>query len=298
MKNIRRSGYIGIVGRPNVGKSTLMNRILKQKLSITCRKPQTTRHQIMGIKTEDNIQYVYVDTPGIHSKQEKVLNKVMNKAATSILHDVDIILFIIELDKWTEIEDNILSKISNINVPIILVINKVDQIKNKAELLPIIARISSKATFLGIVPLSAKNGKYIDELESLISKNLPLGDFIFDEDQLTDRSERFLVSEIIREKIMRLMGQEVPYQVTVQIEQFKYDSNKDITDISATIVVEKQSQKSMVIGSQGKRLKQIGSDSRKDIQVLIGTNVYLQLWVKVREGWSDNENMLKGLGYE
>jgi GTPase len=298
MKLETKSGYIGIVGRPNVGKSTLMNKILKQKLSITCRKPQTTRHQIMGIKTENNTQYIYVDTPGIHSNQEKAINRVMNRAAASIIYDVDIVVFIVEANKWTSIEDSILYKLKNLTIPVILVINKVDQLKNKSDLLPYISELSSKGDFLSIVPLSAKSGKYIENLEALISNSLPSGDFIYDEEQLTDRSERFLVSETIREKLMRAMGQELPYQIAVQIDMFKYDKDKDITDISATILVERPSQKSMVIGSQGKRLKQIGSSARKDIEVLLNTNVYLQLWVKVREGWSDNEQALKGLGYE
>ena len=298
MKIETKSGYIGIVGRPNVGKSTLMNKILKQKLSITCRKPQTTRHQIMGIKTEKNTQYIYVDTPGIHSNQEKAINRVMNRAAANVIYDVDIIIFIVEAKKWTSIEDSILCKLKDLTIPVILVINKVDLLRNKSDLLPYISEVSSKGKFLSIVPLSAKSGKYIENLEYLISNSLPFADFIYDEDQLTDRSERFLVSEAIREKLMRAMGQELPYQIAVQIDMFKYDQDKNITDISATILVEKSSQKSMVIGSQGKRLKQIGISARKDIEVLLDTNVYLQLWVKVKEGWSDSEQSLKGLGYE
>jgi GTP-binding protein Era len=252
----------------------------------------------MGIKTEKNTQYIYVDTPGIHSNQEKAINRVMNRAAANVIYDVDIIIFIVEAKKWTSIEDSILCKLKDLTIPVILVINKVDLLRNKSDLLPYISEVSSKGKFLSIVPLSAKSGKYIENLEYLISNSLPFADFIYDEDQLTDRSERFLVSEAIREKLMRAMGQELPYQIAVQIDMFKYDQDKNITDISATILVEKSSQKSMVIGSQGKRLKQIGISARKDIEVLLDTNVYLQLWVKVKEGWSDSEQSLKGLGYE
>ena len=293
-----KSGYIAIVGRPNVGKSTLMNRILRQKLSITCRKPQTTRHQIVGVKTEGDVQAIYVDTPGIHDKNERAINRVMNKAATSVLNDVDVVIFIVEALKWTKLETSIVQKFSHLNVPVILVVNKVDQVKPKANLLPFMAEVSTKYDFASVMPVSAKNGQQIEELEKLVGTYLPENVFMYDEDQLTDRSERFLVSEIIREKLMRTMGQEVPYQLTVQIDQFAYDDEKNIIDISATILVERSTQKSMIIGGQGGRLKQIGSDARKDIELLLDSKVYLQLWVKVKEGWSDDDHALKSLGYE
>ncbi len=293
-----KSGYIAIVGRPNVGKSTLMNRILRQKLSITCRKPQTTRHQIVGVKTEGDVQAIYVDTPGIHDRNERAINRAMNRAATSVLNDVDVVIFIVEALKWTTLESSIVQRFSYLNVPVILVVNKVDQVKPKANLLPFMAEVSTKYDFASVMPVSAKNGQQVEELEKLVATYLPENEFIYDEDQLTDRSERFLVSEIIREKLMRTMGQEVPYQLTVQIDQFKHDDEKNIIDISATILVERATQKSMIIGGQGGRLKQIGSDARKDIELLLDSKVYLQLWVKVKEGWSDDDHALKSLGYE
>lgn len=293
-----KSGYIAIVGRPNVGKSTLMNRILRQKLSITCRKPQTTRHQIVGVKTEGDVQAIYVDTPGIHDRNERAINRAMNRAATSVLNDVDVVIFIVEALKWTTLESSIVQRFSYLNVPVILVVNKVDQVKPKANLLPFMAEVSTKYDFASVMPVSAKSGQQVEELEKLVATYLPENEFIYDEDQLTDRSERFLVSEIIREKLMRTMGQEVPYQLTVQIDQFKHDDEKNIIDISATILVERATQKSMIIGGQGGRLKQIGSDARKDIELLLDSKVYLQLWVKVKEGWSDDDHALKSLGYE
>jgi GTPase len=293
-----KSGYIAIVGRPNVGKSTLMNRILRQKLSITCRKPQTTRHQIVGVKTEGDVQAIYVDTPGIHDRNERAINRAMNRAATSVLNDVDVVIFIVEALKWTTLESSIVQRFSYLNVPVILVVNKVDQVKPKANLLPFMAEVSTKYDFASVMPVSAKSGQQVEELEKLVATYLPENEFIYDEDQLTDRSERFLVSEIIREKLMRTMGQEVPYQLTVQIDQFKHDDEKNIIDISATILVERATQKSMIIGGQGGRLKQIGSDARKDIELFLDSKVYLQLWVKVKEGWSDDDHALKSLGYE
>ncbi|MDF2690469.1 MAG: GTPase Era [Gammaproteobacteria bacterium] len=290
-----RCGYIGIIGRPNVGKSTLLNAVLGQKLSITCRKPQTTRHQILGIKTESNVQSVYVDTPGMHKKQEKAINRYMNKAASSILHDVDVVVFLID-GNWTPEEDWILERLKNVEGPVILVINKVDLIKDKAELLPLIEQLSKKMKFAEILPLSAKQKTQVAELEKALAKYLPEQDFIYPEDQITDRSQRFLAAEIIREKLMRSLGQELPYILTVEIDIFKEEGG--IYDIAATIYVERDSQKAIIIGSKGQKLKQIGTEARLDMQKLFEYKVHLQLWVKVRENWADDERMLRQLGYE
>ncbi|MCF6807255.1 GTPase Era [Thiotrichales bacterium 19S9-12] len=290
-------GYVAIIGRPNVGKSTILNRILKQKISITCRKPQTTRHQILGVKTEDNRQIVYVDTPGLHQKEGKALNRYMNKAAFKSLFDVDVVVFVVEALKWTELEKWIVSHFDKVKVPIILVINKDDMVNQKVELLPYIEKLKELYDFDSIIPLSAKSGRSVNLLESRINELVPEGSFHYDKDQVTDRPVRFLVSEIIREKLMRTLGQEVPYQITVEIDHFKHDESRDLTDISASIVVERKSQKAMIIGKQGQKLKKIGSQARKDIEGLLSNKVYLQLWVKVKEGWSDSDSQLKSFGY-
>lgn len=288
-------GYIGIIGRPNVGKSTLLNAILGQKLSITCRKPQTTRHQILGIKTENEVQAIYVDTPGMHKQQEKAINRYMNKAAFSILHDVDAVLFIVE-PKWLPEDDWILERLQEVTCPVILVINKVDQIKEKKELLPLIENLAKKMHFAQIVPISAKQKTQVDGLEKIIAEFLPKQEFIFPEDQITDRSERFLAAEIIREKLMRSLGQELPYVLTVEIDLFKEEGN--MYDIAATIYVERDSQKAIIIGAKGQKLKEIGTESRLEMNKLFNQKVHLQLWVKVRANWADDERMLRQLGYE
>lgn len=292
-------GYVAIVGRPNVGKSTILNRILKQKISITCRKPQTTRHQILGVKTTDNHQIIYVDTPGLHQKEGKALNRYMNKAAFQSIIDVDVVVFVVEALKWTELESWILERISQeVKVPVILVINKVDMIKEKEALLPYVSELSQKYPFDQIIPLSAKSGRSMNRLEEAVLNYIPEGPFHFSEDQITDKPVRFLVAEIIREKLMRTLGQEVPYQLTVEIEHFKHDQHRNLTDISASIIVERKSQKVMIIGKSGQKLKKIGTQARQDIEHLLGNQVYLQLWVKVKEGWSDSDAALNNFGYK
>ncbi|MBN2688988.1 MAG: GTPase Era [Gammaproteobacteria bacterium] len=293
MKN--KCGLVAIVGRPNVGKSTLLNKILDFKLSITSRKAQTTRHKILGIKTEKNIQAVYVDTPGLHSGRRKKLHRIINRAALSALEDVDIVVFVVDFYRWSEDDARVLSAISKFSRPVILALNKTDQLKDKKKLLPTMQDLSSKYQFAALVPISAKNGRGVDDLEKEISELLPEKDFYFDEDQLTDRNDRFLVSEIIREKLMRLLGKEVPYEVTVEVELFKEDEK--IVHIAAVIYVERSGQKVIIIGKKGEKLKLIGSSARKDIEKLLGKKVYLQLWVKVKTGWTDDERMLKDLGY-
>lgn len=291
----QRCGYVAIVGRPNVGKSTLLNHILGVKLSITSRKPQTTRHQILGVKTAGCFQTIYVDTPGIHQRRGTAINKYMNRAATSVLNDVDAILFVVQANKWTEEDQAIIEKFKTVSCPIILVINKIDILENKKHLLPIITDFSAHYDFVDIMPVSALNEINIDTLEQKVVTLLPENEHIYPEDQITDRNMRFIASEIIREKLIRELGQELPYTSTVSID--KYDQDENITHIHATIYVESEGQKSIIIGKKGSRLKSIGTKAREDISAMIESKVYLNLWVKVREGWSNDERALRGLGY-
>ncbi len=291
-----RTGYVAIVGRPNVGKSTLLNRILGQKLSITSRKPQTTRHQILGIKTEEDVQIVYVDTPGIHKAHEKAINRYMNKAATTAVKDVDLIILMVDRLRWTDEDEMALEAIKQQKAPVVLVVNKVDFIREKDELLPYLEELSKKFTFDQIVPVSAKTGHNVERLESLIESYMPESIHFFPEDQITDRSSRFLAAELVREKIMRQLGDELPYAMTVEIEEFVHSGT--LIEISALILVERPSQKRIVIGDGGYRIKQIGQEARKDMESLFDCKVMLNLWVKVKAGWSDDERALRSLGYD
>jgi GTP-binding protein Era len=296
-ENAFRSGYIAIIGRPNVGKSTLINRILGQKLCITSRRPQTTRHRILGIKTTEAGQFIYVDTPGIHSDNKKAMNRYMNRAAASSIDDVDLVLFVVEELKWTDEDKKVLKRIQNdARSPVILALNKADKLDDKAALLPQIQQLSAQFEFAAVVPISARKGMNTDLLEEEVYKHMPEGELIYDEDQLTDRSSRFLAAEIVREKLFRFLGQELPYSLTVEIELFEEEG--DLFRISAVIYVERSGQKSIVIGKKGAQLKLIGQEAREEMEALFGCKVFLQLWVKVREGWSDNERMLKNLGYK
>lgn len=290
-----RSGYVAVVGRPNVGKSTLINRVLGQKLCITSRRPQTTRHRILGIKTTELGQFIYVDTPGMHSDGKRAMNRYMNRAAAASVDDVDVVVFVIDGMKWTEEDDRVLKKLQDTSKPVILVMNKIDKLEDKAALLPQVEKLAVLYDFAEIVPLSARRGINMESLEQSIYKLMPEGEMIFDEDQLTDRSSRFLAAEMVREKLFRHLGQELPYSLTVDIEQFEDDNG--MYRISAVIYVERSGQKSIVIGKKGELLKLVGKDAREDMEKLFGCKVFLQLWVKVREGWSDNERMLRNLGY-
>jgi GTP-binding protein Era len=295
-KNIEyHCGYVAIIGRPNVGKSTLLNHILGMKLSITSRKPQTTRHQILGIKTAGNVQTIYVDTPGMHQRRGSAINKYMNRAAASVLSDVDVLLFVVQAAAWTEEDDAVLQRLENISVPVILVVNKIDKLEDKKELLPFIKELSSRFKFQDVIPVAAVKGENINQVETVVAGLLPENPPFFPEDQITDRSMRFLAAEIIREKIVRELGQELPYTTAVHID--KYDEDGKLVRIHATIFVESNGQKAIVIGSKGSRLKGIGSKARKDIESMLENKVYLNLWVKVREGWSNDERALRGLGY-
>jgi GTP-binding protein Era len=291
-----KCGYIAIVGRPNVGKSTLLNRILGQKLSITSRKPQTTRHQILGMKTTDDIQAIYVDTPGLHEGyNEKALNRYINKVASSAIKDVDLVVFVIDRTKWTDEDQVVLEKIKAVNVPCILVVNKIDFLEDKSTLLPFLKIVSEKMNFLEIFPVSAKLGSNIENLETSIAKYIPEGIHFYDKDQFTDRSSRFLAAELVREKIMRQLGEELPYSVAVEIE--KFEETGHLLTIHALILVERDGQKKIIIGDKGARIKQIGIDARKDMENLFDSKVMLHTWVKVKGGWADDDRALKSLGY-
>ncbi|MDF1589049.1 MAG: GTPase Era [Gammaproteobacteria bacterium] len=294
--NAFKSGYVAIIGRPNVGKSTLINRVLGQKLCITSRRPQTTRHRILGIKTTDQSQLIYVDTPGIHSDDKRAMNRYMNRAAASSIDDVDVILFVVDGMNWTDEDDKVLERLkTSAKAPVILVINKMDKLADKEVMLPHIEKLSSKYDFNNVFPISARRGINIEQLEHAIEELMPEGELIFPEDQLTDRSSRFLAAEIVREKLFRHLGQELPYSITVEIEQF--DDENGLFRIGAVIYVERDGQKSIVIGKKGELLKSVGKDARIEMEKLFGCKVFLRLWVKVREGWGDNERMLKNLGY-
>lgn len=302
-----KAGYVAIIGRPNVGKSTLMNHLLGQKLSITSRKPQTTRHRIHGILSTNEMQAVFVDTPGIHRNEVRAINERMNQAALSALVDVDLVLFVVDSDQWRDDDLLTLQKLSETDLTIVLVINKADTLKDKGDLLPLIETFSESFNFADIVPVAALRNQNLDRLEEVIASHLPKAPPIYDTEQITDRSERFLASEIIREKIMRSSGDEVPYDLTVQIDGFKDEpAHKDpktgrprkaCTFIDATIYVERSGQKAIVIGEKGQRIKQVGIDARKDMEQLFDKKVMLTLWVKVKRGWSDDERALTSLGY-
>ena len=290
-----RCGYVAIIGRPNVGKSTLLNHILGQKLCITSRKPQTTRHTLLGIKTEDDLQMIFVDTPGIHTNQERAINRVMNRSAASVISDVDVLVFVVDRFEWSEADEYVAKYLSNSTVPVIIAVNKVDMIEDKEALLPHLKFLETKVNAADLIPLSALRRTNLDELEEKIKTYMPERMHMFPEDQITDRSERFLAAEIVREKIMRQLGAEVPYQVTVEIEEFR--AEKRVTHISALILVERDGQKKIIIGSNGERIKKIGEQARADIESLLDCKVMLRTWVKVRSGWSDDERALRSLGY-
>lgn len=302
-----RSGFVAIVGRPNVGKSTLMNHLLGQKLSITSRKPQTTRHKIIGIDSRENMQAVYVDTPGMHKQEVRAINKMMNRAAHSALRDVNLVLFVVDAHKWSPNDDLVLEKLKNADMPVLLVINKVDTLEDKKALLPLIEQRTKLMNFAEIIPVSALRGSNLDHLRDSIEKYLPFQPPLYALDQITDRSERFLASEIIREKIMRSLGEELPYDLTVQIEGFKTEDavlnektgkmKAACTYIDATIFVERAGQKAIVIGDKGAKLKRIGVEARADMEKMFEQKIMLTLWVKVKGGWSDDERALKSLGY-
>ena len=293
--NTIRSGYIAIVGRPNVGKSTLLNRLVGEKISIVSRKAQTTRHRITGIVTQPDAQYVFVDTPGFQTKYANALNRAMNRGVTQTLSDVDLVLFVIEAGRYAA-KDLAVVRLLPKDRPVILVVNKTDQFKDRNELLPFLAKVSADYDYAAIVPVSATKGRQTDQLLAEACKHLPNDGLMFPEDDLTDKSERFLAAEYIREKVFRLLGDELPYATTVEIEKFELEGN--LRRIFAAIVVDRESHKAIVIGKGGESLKRIASEARQDMERLFDSKVYLEVWVKVKSGWNDDERLLKSLGYE
>ena len=290
-----RCGYIAIVGRPNVGKSTLMNQLIGAKVSITSRKAQTTRHRITGIQTLGDAQFIYVDTPGFQTRHSNALNKTLNKTVTNTLISADVILYLVEAGTFGPADQQVIELLPT-DVPVILVINKSDRVKDKAALMPFAQEVSSKHNFAAIVPVSAKLKFQLDALQGEIKRLLPENAPIFGPDDITDRSEKFLASEIVREKLFRLVGDELPYTSTVLIEKFEQEG--DLRRIFAAILVERDTHKSMVIGNKGARLKEVSTQSRLDMEKLFGGPVYLEIWIKVKSGWADNEAGLRAYGYE
>jgi GTP-binding protein Era len=291
-----RCGFAAIIGRPNVGKSTLLNRIVGQKLTITSSRTQTTRHKILGIKTTPAGQVIYVDTPGLHRAGKSAINRYMNRTAKSTLRDVDVVLWVIEALRWTDEDQDILAGLAKSTAPVILVINKVDKVSDKAELLPFLEEIAQKREFTAVIPLSARGGDNVERLETVVTNLLPEGTAFFPEDQVTDRSERFFAAELLREKLMRRLGEELPYAVTVQIEEFA--ERNGVLHIHAVIWVEKESQKAIVIGKGGAVLKEIGRRARISMEQVFAAKVFLKTWVRVKESWSEDERLLRQLGYD
>ena len=290
-----KSGYVSIGGKTNAGKSTLLNNILGQKIAITSRKPQTTRHRFLGIRTDNENQIIFVDTPGFHSGQKRALNRYMNKVASNAMRGVDIVLYVLDKLNWSEDD---LSRVQSISkeTSIILIINKVDKLEDKGSLLPFIDNLSKDNLFSHIVPVSALKDIGVENLVRLIHEQLPEGGHLYPEDQVTDISEKFLASEIVRENCINRLGDELPYRITVSIERF--NQLKGIIHIDSVIYVEKQSQKGMLIGQSGSMLKSIGTASRKELEKLLDSKVMLKTWVKVKNNWSDNESLLPSMGYD
>lgn len=297
IETIQHCGFVAIVGRPNVGKSTLLNQLLGQKISITSRKAQTTRHRIMGIDTQGSDQVIYIDTPGLHIEEKRAINRLMNRAASSSIGDVELVIFVVEGTHWNDDDEMVANKLKDCKCPVLLVINKIDNVLDKTKLLPHIQEISQKIDFLSVVPICAETGDGVDIIKNTVKKHLPEGTHHFPEEYITDRSQRFMASEIIREKLMRFLGDELPYSVTVEIEQFKVDEKTGMYTINGLILVEREGQKKMVIGNKGEKIKKIGIEARKDMQSFFDTKVHLELWVKVKAGWADDERALRSLGY-
>lgn len=291
-----KSGFVAIIGRPNVGKSTLLNSLIGEKISITTPKPQTTRWQILGIKTLPHAQIIFIDTPGIHNQEKRAMNRYMNRIASSVILDADVIVFMIDATQWRDEDELVLEKLKHSEKPVILAINKIDLLNDKAELLPVIDKLKDRFEFKHIIPLSALEDQNTAQLEEEITKLLPEGPQLYPDDQVTDRSVRFQVAEIIREKLILATEEELPYTTTVEIEQFQTDGK--LTEIGAIIWVERHGQKVIVIGKGGAKLKRIGIQARREIEKIVGGKVFLRLWVKIKENWTDDAKALKSLGYE
>ncbi|MEO8402853.1 MAG: GTPase Era [Gammaproteobacteria bacterium] len=296
MTPVSKCGYVAIIGRPNVGKSTLLNTLIGKKISIISAKPQTTRNQILGINSKGDTQIVYIDTPGLHQAEKRAMNRYMNRLASSVIVDADVVLFMIDATRWTPDDEMVLNKLISIDTPVILVLNKIDKLNDKKEILPLIQQFNEKFKFAHIIPLSAKRKENIESLEKTIVQMMPEGPHLFPDEQLTDKSDRFQIAEIIREKLIRATQQELPYSTTVVVESMN-DTGK-LMNISAIIWVEREGQKPIVIGKDGELLKHIGTAARKEIVTLLGKKVFLRLWVKVKSDWTDDERALGSLGFE
>ena len=290
-----RTGFVAVVGRPNVGKSTLTNRLVGARISITSKKAQTTRHRVHGILTTDDAQWIFVDTPGFQTRHRNALNRLMNRAVTQALSDVDVVLLVVEGTRFAA-EDRALLALLPKDRPVVLVINKTDRLADKSRLLPFLERMSGVHPFAALVPLSAEKGEGIERLLAVVGDLLPEGPPVFGPEDITDRSERFLAGEILREKLFRNLGEELPYGIAVEIEKFEQEGA--LRRIFAAVVVDRAAHKAMVIGKSGERLKRISTDARKDMEDLFGGRVYLETWVKVKSGWADDERALRSLGYE
>ncbi|MDH0863292.1 GTPase Era [Mitsuaria sp. GD03876] len=291
----QRCGLIAIVGRPNVGKSTLLNALVGQKVSITSKKAQTTRHRITGVRTVDEAQFVFVDTPGFQTKHSTALNRNLNRTVQGVLADVDLVLFVVEAGRFGLDDAKVLSLLPQ-DKPVVLIANKLDAVHRRAELMPWLKSMQERRNFTEFVPLSAKKDSDVQRLFQILKPYLPNQEWFYEEDALTDRSEKFMAAEMIREKLFRLTGDELPYEATVIIDRWEEEGN--LRRIAATIVVERDNQKGMVIGQGGERLKRIGSEARQELETLMDARVFLELWVKVRSGWADSEEHLRSYGYE
>jgi GTP-binding protein Era len=290
-----RSGYLAVIGRPNVGKSTLTNRLVGAKISITSKKAQTTRHRIQGVLTTGHAQFIFVDTPGFQMTHKNALNRLMNRSLTSTFADVDVILLVVEAGNWGSGEAELLRMLPA-GTPVVLVINKIDRLADKTELLPFMAKVSALHEFAELLPLSAEKGIGTDELLKAVMRYLPEGPPVFAADDITDRSERFMAAEILREKLFRNLGEELPYGIAVEIEKFEQEGN--LRRIHAAVIVNRPGHRAIVIGKAGERLKRISTDARKEMETLFGGKVWLETWVKVKGGWADDERALKSLGYD
>jgi GTP-binding protein Era len=295
-ETVKQSGFVAIVGRPNVGKSTLLNTLIGEKISITTPKPQTTRWQILGIKTLQQAQIIYIDTPGVHQGQKRAMNRYMNRIATAVIQDADMVVFVVDATSWRAEDELVLNQLETVDKPVILVINKVDLVSDKGSLLPLIDRIKQKRVFTHIIPLSAKNGDQVSVLEQEIVTLLPEGPMLYPEDQVTDKQIHFQLAEIVREQLILMTQEELPYATTVAIEQYKIEDK--LTTVHAVIWVEREGQKGIIIGKKGAHLKKIGSEARRAMEKRLGQKVFLQLWVKVKEDWTDDEKALHRFGYD
>lgn len=291
-----RCGYVGLVGRPNVGKSTLLNHLLGRKLSITSRKPQTTRHNLLGVDTVGDTQLIYLDTPGIHEASSRALNRMMVRNALHVLADVDVIVMLVEARRWTAADDGVLAHVVKAGTPCLCALNKIDQLARPDDVLPAIAQAAARHAFAGVLPISALRGKGLDTLRDELVRRVPEGPFLFDAGTITDRPAEFMIAEIVREKALRRLGDEIPHRLNVVVDQIERKGRTQ--HIDATLQVERASQKGIVIGKLGARLKAIGTDARGDIELLLGSKVMLRLWVKVKSGWTNDERELRRLGFD